>query len=98
MDERLRMWQRFVEELRSRDAPAQTEYNTQVRFRAILGLLAVDVGLSIKNELVLDALDDQLRHLTAPGKFVWESEIAAGFDEQKFWYLYRGLQAQPLAK
>lgn len=92
---RLKLWQQYVSELRgeigrSAGRPA-SGYATEVRQRAILRLLSAEIlgGLPRDEAEQVDLTDNILRGLTRAGDFVWEPEVAPGFPQQDFWFLYR---------
>jgi hypothetical protein len=41
---------------------------------------------------LLGSLDLVLQAAFVAGSFIWEAEIAGGFDRRVFWYLYGGLR------
>jgi hypothetical protein len=86
---RLKRWGSYLSQ-RTRNQPGDSPaYAQQVRLRAILVLLYGEIQSPMKGEMEqLAALDQLLRKLAKPGPFVWESEISAGFDQDKYWFLY----------
>jgi hypothetical protein len=59
----------------------------------MLGLLAPDATGSPQAERdLLHSLDQILRAVLAPGEFVWEPELQAGFPAEEDWYLYGRLK------
>lgn len=90
-EERLRLWTQFLNDLSAGETSALAEYKTQVRFRLMLDLLAGDVPMPSSAGGLLEKLDGQLRVSTRAGGFVWEGELAEGFDSETYWYLYRTL-------
>jgi hypothetical protein len=86
---RMNLWQQYLRELRGdpgRNAPI---YPNEVRLRAIISLLHSEVtDLVPGQEEQLGMLDQILRGLSKPGSFVWEIELANGFPQEDFWFLY----------
>lgn len=88
---RLNLWQQYLRELRGDARPSAGFYAREVRNRAILQLLTAEIeGVVPENELEqLRLLDGILHGVGRPGPFVWEPELADGFDQQAYWFLYR---------
>jgi len=86
---RINLWQQFIRELSTDVRRRSPVYAAEVRVRAILHLLRSEViDLPAAQEEQLAMLDQILRGLTQPGPFVWESDLAAGFGREDFWFLY----------
>jgi hypothetical protein len=85
---RLNLWQQYLRELRDDAKPSAVFYAREVRNRAILQLLQTEMsGAGPENEQ-LRMLDGILRGVGRPGPFVWELELAGGFGQAAFWFLY----------
>lgn len=87
---RLSLWSQYLHELRA-DLTGQAAYfPNEVRQRAILHLLEPEMiaGAPVLESDRLDQLDDMLRGISRQGPFVWDAELAKGFPEAKFWFLY----------
>lgn len=90
---RLNLWRDFLEEYRQNPEANLDRYAYEVRRRAMLHLLESGAGEIPKAEQELMAgLDRLLRIALIPGDFVWEVELAAGFPEETYWYLYGRLK------
>ena len=89
---RLRMWRDFIEEYRESPGANVDRYSYEVRLRVMLHLLREESHLQNKAEVdLLNSLDAYLKVNLNPGKFIWESEIQAGFPPDVYWYLYGNL-------
>lgn len=87
--ERLHLWVNFLDDAAGDALDLQRSYPRQVSGRVILDLLAGEIIPPLPTSFArLERLDQQLRDLTQPGVFVWEPELAGGFPESKYWYLY----------
>jgi hypothetical protein len=91
---RLNLWQQYIRDLRGDLRRNVSAYPSQVRARAILRLLRSELTGPVpqNEEDTLTMLDQILRGLTRPGKFVWEPEAEDGFPEEGFWFLYLDMQ------
>jgi hypothetical protein len=63
-------------------------YVNDVRPRALLTLLSPYTQEDERYDL--KPLDSVLRKILIPGPFIWGEELAPGFPEEDFWYLYGG--------
>ncbi len=87
---RLNLWRQYLGELRDEARTNAQSYPSQVRSRAILHLLPSEMIESVpadENDL-LSILDQILRGISRSGPFVWEPEMASGFPEEDYWFLY----------
>jgi hypothetical protein len=92
---RLNLWQQYLRELRADPQHHAPAYASEVRVRAILGLLRSEAGgLPADQEEQLAMLDQILRGLTRPGPFLWEVELSGGFSQESFWFLYVAFPGQ----
>jgi hypothetical protein len=88
---RLNLWQQYLRELRSDGRPSAGFYAREVRNRAILELLGSELSTgapAAAEQEQLTMLDGILRGLGRPGPFVWEPELADGFNQDAFWFLF----------
>jgi len=87
---RLTMWQNYLEEAVD-DRDRFKTYSYHVRWRAMLYLLAQEKGSHPLGpaEERLSVLDLRLKAVTRPADFTWDKELASGFPEAIFWFLYR---------
>ena len=87
---RLNLWQQYLRELRGDARPSAVFFAREVRNRAILQLLSTELTGAVpdSDQEQLDMLDNILRGLSRPGAFVWEPELAGGFGQATYWYLY----------
>lgn len=82
---RLRLWLQYLQELSDNPRMHAGYYATEVRQRAVLGLLAAE-ALGAEDQLVVP--DVMLEKLTKPGDFVWEQGAEKAFPKGKYWYLW----------
>jgi hypothetical protein len=90
---RLRLWANFLNEYRDNPENHADRYGYEVERRVMLQLLspyARDVRPTEQD--LLGSLDMLLQAVFITGSFVWEAEVAGGFDPSVFWYLYGGLR------
>jgi hypothetical protein len=90
---RLQLWKSYISDLTSDPVEHAPFYSTQVRLRAALHLLLLDMEQPIDGNLA--ALDGSLRQVSRPGPFVWEVGMAAGFSESDYWFLFRSFSGTP---
>jgi hypothetical protein len=83
---RLKQWMRTLEELKSDRYQNAPYYRNEVRVRVLLELLADQV--SQKDRVNLQVFDTALKKILKAGEFVWQEELAPGFPEDQYWYLY----------
>jgi uncharacterized protein YukE len=86
---RLNLWNTYVNELLDDNARHISGYPDAVRWRVILELLLdeadrIDPGA----RAALNGLDRRLRVAGKDGPFVWEPEVEPAFPKEQFWYLY----------
>lgn len=90
---RLRLWRDFLEDYRSHPENHSDRYAYEVTRRVMLELLKPYSHNVSRAELeLLQGLDELLRAVLVPGKFVWEAGLAPGFPESTYWYLYGHLR------
>lgn len=65
-------------------------YHSEVRTRALLTLLSPYTEEDERYDLT--PLDNILRNILIPGEFIWGEELAPGFPEEDFWFLYGGFR------
>ncbi len=90
---RLELWRNFLGEFRAAPENNANRYPVEVRHRAILELLAVESDSTSELDF-LPGLDSKLKGRLIPGEFVWEKQVAAGFDRAEFWFLYGTLKSK----
>ena len=90
---RLNLWRDFLEEYRQNPEANLDRYAYEVRRRVMLGLLDKEADEIPQAEVeLLAGLDRLLRIVLIPGGFVWQKELASGFPEEPYWYLYGRLK------
>ena len=89
---RLKLWSRFLSQDSGSRAISSSDYAQQVRLRAILSILLDEVPIAGPGEMEhLAALDQLLHGLAKSGPFIWDSKLSAGFDREKYWFLYMSI-------
>lgn len=92
---RLGLWLDYLEDLQGGKERFHSSYPHAVRWRAILQLLDAEANtLEPGLKEALAGLDHRLRAMTLDGPFVWAEELRSGFPAERYWFLYRGLQAR----
>lgn len=86
---RLSIWRDHVKELHTSESAFRQHYPTQIRQRVILHLLLDEIGgHDLMEKEILRGLDGSLRLATEAGPFAWEAELAGGFPQDVYWFLY----------
>jgi hypothetical protein len=85
-DSRLRQWGYYLKEVDDNPEAQAPYYKSEVRLRVLLELLQDE--LKEKPEADLSILDGGLRPYFSPGDFIWDEDLAVGFPQEKYWYLY----------
>ena len=94
---RLTLWRNFLEELRKDPEGQADRYPYEVARRVQLALLAEDARERAQAEDdLLTMLDRILETLLAPGDFVWDAELARGFPQSRYWFLYGHIEPQAI--
>jgi hypothetical protein len=90
---RLRQWVTYLHEVNLDPGEFGAYFPYQVRWRAILTLLGVDIGdVDGQNLKLLREADDILQTRFVPGEFIWELALQAGFPPDEYWYLWGKLR------
>jgi hypothetical protein len=84
---RLGLWRNFLGDYQVSPENNADRYPVEVRHRAIIQLLVEEADRTSEMDL-LPGLDSKLKGSFLPGKFVWEEQVAAGFDREEFWFLF----------
>ncbi|HSS99252.1 MAG TPA: hypothetical protein VLK33_19590 [Terriglobales bacterium] len=82
---RLRQWSNYMAELSEKPSRHAAAYQSEVRVRALLELLADEVP-ALRSQLT--GLDSKLKALTTESEFVWAMDVEAAFPKSKFWFLW----------
>jgi CheY-like chemotaxis protein len=86
---RLRQWDLYLLDLSQTPDDHIAYYGSEVRIRVILELLAPKIDPPAESYLEkLDELDNFLRKILDREEFIWEPDLAEGFDSNVFWYLW----------
>ncbi|MDT8897753.1 hypothetical protein QYE77_05695 [Thermanaerothrix sp. 4228-RoL] len=87
---RLNLWkQALAEALDPSATPSSTMWAYQVRHRAILHFLFLEIpAIEPSHREALAALDQRLRSTKPLNGFLWEPELQAAFPPETFWFLY----------
>ena len=86
---RLNLWRNFVEEYRKDPSAHYDRYTYEVGRRVLLQLLEPESESIPKAEQdLLTGLDEVLKAVIVTGEFIWDDELASGFPQGVYWYLY----------
>jgi hypothetical protein len=91
-------WRWFLDECYENPETCADSYPADVRTRTTIQLLVDHVGedeLPVGLLEQIRALDGRLRLRFRPGEFIWESELAPAFPQERFWWLYGRPTTQP---
>lgn len=92
LPERVRLWSNALGELLSDQESARRAYPREVRMRVMIQLLADELStIPQAVQAEVNAMDATLRAVFHPGEFCWDMELVAGFQKEKYWFLYGGL-------
>jgi hypothetical protein len=92
---RLRLWRDFLEEYRNNSSENLDRYAYEVTRRVVLHLLSSEAQGIPEEELeLLNGLDELLRAVFQPGKFIWSDKLKSSFPENPYWYLYGTLKEE----
>lgn len=83
---RFRQWANVLRDIKKDFEKQAAYYSHEVRLRVLLDLLQPEAGEIEGYEL--EALDAFLKGLLTRSGFIWEVELARGFPEEQYWYLY----------
>ena len=83
---RLRQWSHYLDEFSQNPDKQAPYYRSEVRLRVLLELLKDDLGEVLKEDL--SALDESLRAQFTKGDFIWDEDLADGFPQDQYWFLY----------
>ena len=89
---RLNQWGEVLDEIHENPHDQAAFYHSGVRLRVLLELLEADVPEGKRPEI--GPVDFSLKAIFEPGDFIWEEELKPGFPEDKFWFLYGGIQVE----
>lgn len=86
---RLALWNNALTEAQE-DGFSLSDYRYQIRLRAMLELLTAELpAMPLAYQKQIQALDQALKEMTFPGRFIWEPEVMQAFPERDYWFLYR---------
>lgn len=86
---RLNLWRDFLEEFQQEPEDNADRYTYEVGRRVMLHLLEGETGgIPHAEQQMLVGLDNILSGLLAPGEFIWDKELTAGFSQDEYPYLY----------
>ncbi len=88
---RFELWRDFLGEYKSSHEGHVDRYPVEVRHRVILQILSDEVVKAPELDLLPD-MDIQLRGSLRNSEFIWEKEVASGFEKTAYWYLYGNLK------
>ena len=87
---RFNQWAELLHEIYENREKQASFYASDIRLRVLLALLEADAPEDDRPEIT--PLDLNLRAIFEPGEFVWDAELAPGFPEERFWFLYGGIR------
>ena len=90
---RLDLWSNYLNDYRLAPETHAAGYPQEVRWRVMLHLLWDELPVIPPEAEALAGLDQVLKARFAPGKFVWEADLAPAFPPDVFWFLYGTLIA-----
>ncbi len=86
---RLNLWRDYLEDYRRNAVDNLDRYAYEVRHRVMLHLLGKEVRyVRAAEQQLLHALDLLLEAVFVPGEFIWHVELAKGFPQETYWYLW----------
>ena len=83
---RLRQWSHYLDEFSQNPDSRAPYYRSEVRLRVLLELLKDDLGEVPEEDL--SVLDESLRAQFTDGDFIWDEDLADGFPQDKYWFLF----------
>jgi hypothetical protein len=83
---RLRQWSHYLNEFTQNPDAQAPYYRSEIRLRVLLELLKDDLG-EVPHE-DLSVLDKSLRAQFTKGDFIWDEDLAEGFPQDQYWFLY----------
>ena len=83
---RLRQWSHYLNEFTLNPDAQAPYFRSEVRLRVLLELLKDDLGEVLKEDL--SVLDESLRAQFTKGDFIWDEDLADGFPQDQYWFLY----------
>lgn len=88
-NQRLRLWNDFIEDYRQNPQGNVDRYNYEVERRVMLHLLWDEAeAIPEAEQDLLEGLDKLLRSVLIPGDFIWDQHLQSGFPKETYWYLY----------
>ncbi len=90
---RLILWGNYLEEFRRDPDGNYDRYDYEVSRRVMLYLLAREASeIPVEQQQMVVGLDNILKGLMIPGDFIWDGQLAAGFPQGSYPYLYLKLK------
>ena len=87
---RFRQWRIYIDEIKKNPEKHAIFYSSEVRVRVLLELLKDQLGPEPPEELaLLPQVDARLQAIFKSGEFLWEDDLKASFDPERYWFLYR---------
>ena len=86
---RLNQWRNYLNDVSQNPEEYAVDYAYTVRLRVMLTLMQKDdLEVGSSNHEVLSALDRLVQTRFVFGDFCWEPELAGGFPQSVYWYLW----------
>jgi hypothetical protein len=90
---RLNLWRDFLEDYRHSPAGQAGRYAYEAGRRVQLHLLLPETRLLHPAYIeLLSSLDGYHASVFVPGEFAWQADLAPGFPQDPYWYLYGSLK------
>ena len=86
---RLNLWRDYLEDYRADPEGNIDRYAYEVHRRVELELLSIETdAIHLQEAEMLQGLDMLLEVLLEPGNFIWDPELAGGFEKKTYWFLF----------
>jgi len=86
---RIREWVRYLGRVNDSPEEEADYYQYEVRKRVILQLLSEHSdSITVTDEDQISITDHWLKNVLKESAFIWQAELASGFPEESYWFLY----------
>jgi len=93
VEARMRLWSNYLADYRHNPENHADAYPHEVHYRVMLHLLFAELPSPPAESEALSQLDAVLRAKLIASKFIWETDLQAGFPREVYWCLYGKLTA-----
>lgn len=90
---RAALWRNYLSDYQRSPDQYASAYPGEVHVRVMLHLLKEEFKNLPADFVVVDGLDQLVKAAWLPGAFVWEKDLARGFPEAGYWFLYGKLRS-----